>query len=358
MTSAGGLVPLDEAAARPVSPARLGPGRRCAGRPARRRWPPGIPDAVTFDMGGTSTDVCLIRGGRPEPAAQRTVAGSAGPAARPRCAHHRRGRRLDRRIDPGGALVVGPASAGADPGPACYGRGGLAATVTDADLVAGRIPAVGRPARPGPSRRGGRPRRALDRAGVDRPRGHRRGRRQHGAGRCDGSRSSAAWTRAGPGSGRLRRRRARCTPAPWPTPWAWPPWSFRPEPASCPPPGCWPRPARSTWSAAGPTRGPRRAPGGRRPSWVPDGPSGPWPAGTGPSSRRLRLPLRRPEPRADRRLDRRVRGRAPAPQRLRPAGDARRGGRPAGGGPAALARGPGRPRRTREPGSGSTRARP
>src|SRR5205823_6405854 len=45
------------------------------------------------------------------------------------------------RLDPGGALVVGPESAGADPGPACYGRGGTAPTVTDADLVLGRIPA-------------------------------------------------------------------------------------------------------------------------------------------------------------------------------------------------------------------------
>jgi N-methylhydantoinase A/oxoprolinase/acetone carboxylase beta subunit len=46
------------------------------------------------------------------------------------------------RIDPGGALVVGPASAGAVPGPACYGRGGAAPTVTDADLVLGRLPAA------------------------------------------------------------------------------------------------------------------------------------------------------------------------------------------------------------------------
>ena len=46
------------------------------------------------------------------------------------------------RLDPGGALVVGPESAGADPGPACYGRGGTAATVTDADVVLGRIPAT------------------------------------------------------------------------------------------------------------------------------------------------------------------------------------------------------------------------
>jgi N-methylhydantoinase A/oxoprolinase/acetone carboxylase beta subunit len=47
------------------------------------------------------------------------------------------------RVDPGGALVVGPQSAGAEPGPVCYGRGGSAPTVTDADLVAGRMPAEG-----------------------------------------------------------------------------------------------------------------------------------------------------------------------------------------------------------------------
>ncbi len=139
MTSAGGLVPIEEAAARPVSLLLSGPAggvlAACAATVAA-----GFDDAVTLDMGGTSTDVCLIRGGRPEPAAQRTVAGL--PVRMPSLDVHTigAGGGSIARIDPGGALVVGPVSAGADPGPACYGRGGTSPTVTDADLVAGRIP--------------------------------------------------------------------------------------------------------------------------------------------------------------------------------------------------------------------------
>ena len=101
----------------------------------------GYPDAVTFDMGGTSTDVCLVRGGVPEPAPGREVAGL--PVRLPSLDIHTigAGGGSIARLDPGGALVVGPESAGADPGPACYGQGGTAPTVTDADLVLGRIPA-------------------------------------------------------------------------------------------------------------------------------------------------------------------------------------------------------------------------
>src|SRR4029079_1337806 len=70
------------------------------------------------------------------------------------------------RLDPGGALVVGPESAGADPGPACYGRGGTAPTVTDADLVCGGIPAGA--TFPGLGQLdGAAAASALDRAGVD-----------------------------------------------------------------------------------------------------------------------------------------------------------------------------------------------
>src|SRR5204862_5989920 len=92
-------------------------------------------------MGGTSTDVCLVRNGAPEPAAQRTVAGFA--IRMPSLDVHTigAGGGSIASIDPGGALVVGPRSAGAVPGPACYGRGGTEPTVTDADLVLGRIPA-------------------------------------------------------------------------------------------------------------------------------------------------------------------------------------------------------------------------
>jgi N-methylhydantoinase A/oxoprolinase/acetone carboxylase beta subunit len=94
-------------------------------------------------MGGTSTDVCLIVGGAPAPAAERDVGGFT--VRFPSLDVHTigAGGGSIARIDPGGALVVGPQSAGADPGPACYRRGGEAATVTDADLVAGRIPREG-----------------------------------------------------------------------------------------------------------------------------------------------------------------------------------------------------------------------
>ncbi|HSS11845.1 MAG TPA: hydantoinase/oxoprolinase family protein [Acidimicrobiales bacterium] len=138
ITSAGGLVPLADAAERPVALLLSGPAGGVLAASAAA-VAAGYPDAVTFDMGGTSTDVCLLRGGRPEPASQRTVAGL--PIRMPSLDVHTigAGGGSIARIDPGGALVVGPASAGADPGPVCYGRGGTHPTVTDADLVAGRI---------------------------------------------------------------------------------------------------------------------------------------------------------------------------------------------------------------------------
>ena len=84
----------------------------------------GLPDAVAFDMGGTSTDVCLIRGGVPEPAASAPVAGL--PVRLPALAVHTigAGGGSIAGLDTGGALVVGPESAGAHPGPAAYGLGG------------------------------------------------------------------------------------------------------------------------------------------------------------------------------------------------------------------------------------------
>jgi N-methylhydantoinase A/oxoprolinase/acetone carboxylase beta subunit len=140
MTSAGGVVPLHEAVDRPAALLLSGPaGGVRAG--AAAAVAAGFPDAVTFDMGGTSTDVCLVLDGAPAPAAERTVAGF--PVRVPGLDIHTigAGGGSIARIDPGGALLVGPESAGAVPGPACYGRGGEKATVTDADLVAGRIDA-------------------------------------------------------------------------------------------------------------------------------------------------------------------------------------------------------------------------
>ena len=139
MTSSGGLVPALEAAERPVELLLSGPaGGVLAG--AAAAVANGWPDAITFDMGGTSTDVCLILGGRPEPAAERIVGGFAVRVPSLDVHTIGAGGGSIARLDAGGALVVGPRSAGAVPGPVCYGRGGTEPTVTDADLVAGRIP--------------------------------------------------------------------------------------------------------------------------------------------------------------------------------------------------------------------------
>jgi len=99
----------------------------------------GLSELITFDMGGTSTDVCLIRDGEPAKKSERQMGGF--PV---------RTRTLDIHtigagggsiawVDAGGLLKVGPQSAGAYPGPAAYGRGGTLATVTDANVVLGRL---------------------------------------------------------------------------------------------------------------------------------------------------------------------------------------------------------------------------
>jgi N-methylhydantoinase A/oxoprolinase/acetone carboxylase beta subunit len=139
LTSSAGLVAVADAADRPVSLLLSGPAGGVLAAAATATGA-GYPDAVTFDMGGTSTDVCLVLGGVPEPAAQRSVAGF--PIRMPSLDVHTigAGGGSIARIDAGGSLVVGPQSAGAVPGPACYGHGGQMPTVTDADLVLGRIP--------------------------------------------------------------------------------------------------------------------------------------------------------------------------------------------------------------------------
>ena len=93
---------------------------------------------LTFDMGGTSTDVALVDG-EPRLTTEGRIAGY--PVALPMVDMHTigAGGGSIARLDPGGALLVGPESAGADPGPAWYGRGGDFATVTDANLVLGRL---------------------------------------------------------------------------------------------------------------------------------------------------------------------------------------------------------------------------
>jgi N-methylhydantoinase A len=139
MRSSGGVSTPDEAAEHPATILVSGPAAGVVGA-ARLAALAGIDNAIAFDMGGTSTDVCLIAGGRAERASERTVAGR--PIRLPTVDLHTVGAGGGSLVwtDAGGALRVGPQSAGADPGPACYGRGGTQGTVTDANLLLGRLP--------------------------------------------------------------------------------------------------------------------------------------------------------------------------------------------------------------------------
>ena len=139
MLSSGGVATVDEAAAHPATILVSGPaaGVVGAGLVARRA---GFENAIAFDMGGTSTDVCLLPGGRAARVAERVVGGL--PIRLPTVDLHTVGAGGGSlvRLDAGGAIRVGPESAGAHPGPACYGAGG-GPTVTDANLLLGRLPA-------------------------------------------------------------------------------------------------------------------------------------------------------------------------------------------------------------------------
>jgi N-methylhydantoinase A len=99
----------------------------------------GASDIVTMDIGGTSTDVCLVRGGRPASANQRDIGGLPVRTASLDLHTIGAGGGSIAWVDAGGLPKVGPESAGAIPGPACYGRGGLRATLTDANMVLGRL---------------------------------------------------------------------------------------------------------------------------------------------------------------------------------------------------------------------------
>ncbi|ERH10260.1 MAG: N-methylhydantoinase A/acetone carboxylase, beta subunit [halophilic archaeon J07HX64] len=138
--SDGGLMSSSAAKSRPVELALSGPSGGVVGAAtiAERK---SVPDVLTLDMGGTSTDVSLVEDNKPETTRQtkvgyrefksravdvNTVGAGGGSVAR---------------VQLSGSLQVGPESAGADPGPACYGQGGEEPTVTDANVVLGRIPA-------------------------------------------------------------------------------------------------------------------------------------------------------------------------------------------------------------------------
>lgn len=135
--NAGGLMSPEAMKERPVYALLSGPAAGVAATSSLSKRLQ-EPNMISFDMGGTSTDVCLIRHGLPEMRRQiivrqpvqirsidiETIGAGGGSIAW---------------LDRGGALQVGPRSSGAEPGPACYARGGIDPTVTDANLVAGRL---------------------------------------------------------------------------------------------------------------------------------------------------------------------------------------------------------------------------
>ncbi len=142
MQSTGGVMPPDYVARRAVSVLASGPTGGVMGATLAARLA-GLHDFVAVDMGGTSYDLCLVRKGRPEIKTDwnwryryyigmpmvdvQSVGAGGGSIARVRQ----------------GALLVGPDSAGSTPGPACYARGGMLPTVTDADVVLGYLPTTG-----------------------------------------------------------------------------------------------------------------------------------------------------------------------------------------------------------------------
>ena len=149
MSSGGGLMTLETGTRFPIRLVESGPagGAVLAGRIAAEC---AHEQVVAFDMGGTTAKICLIDGFTPDTVrgfevdrAARFLRGSGLPLRVPviEMIEIGAGGGSVARVDELGQIAVGPRSAGADPGPACYGRGGEDATVTDADLVLGRIDA-------------------------------------------------------------------------------------------------------------------------------------------------------------------------------------------------------------------------
>jgi N-methylhydantoinase A len=142
MQSHGGVATIADSVRLAAGAVLSGPAGGIAGsRHAARLLGEG--NLITFDMGGTSTDIALLEGGDPHLTGDKAVGTSK--VALPSIDIHTLGAGGGSiaRVDAGGILHVGPESAGAVPGPACYGRGGTAATVTDANLVLGLLDPAG-----------------------------------------------------------------------------------------------------------------------------------------------------------------------------------------------------------------------
>ena len=138
MQSNGGLTPPEIASDRPVTLLESGPagGVTAAVRVCERM---GIANAITGDMGGTSFDVSLIRDGKPEVRNDTLLKSYTVRCPNIDIISVGAGGGSIAWIDEGGGVHVGPQSAGADPGPACYGRGGTRPTVTDCNVILGHV---------------------------------------------------------------------------------------------------------------------------------------------------------------------------------------------------------------------------
>ena len=138
LQSNGGVATVDQVRQRPVATMASGPSAGVTGA-AYLASRAGHPRIITFDMGGTSTDVDVVEPGVPLTASMKTYHGYPVKLAMLDVDSIGAGGGSLAWIDPGGFLRVGPESAGADPGPAAYGRAGESPTVTDANLILGRL---------------------------------------------------------------------------------------------------------------------------------------------------------------------------------------------------------------------------
>jgi len=138
MQSNGGLMSVEKAKEQPVRTVVSGPAAGVKGAQFLGSQS-GYENIITLDMGGTSTDICLVDEGKPASTTDREVAGK--PVRVPSIDIHTigAGGGSIAWVDDAGALRTGPESAGADPGPVCYDQGGTRPTVTDAQVVLGRI---------------------------------------------------------------------------------------------------------------------------------------------------------------------------------------------------------------------------
>jgi N-methylhydantoinase A len=138
MQSNGGRLPAEAMRQSAITALYSGPAAGVVGA-TRQAARSGFDNLITFDMGGTSTDVCLVQEGRPSLASESEIDGLPIRTPVLDIVSVGAGGGSIAWVDDGGMLRVGPQSAGADPGPACYGKGGTEPTTTDAHIVIGTI---------------------------------------------------------------------------------------------------------------------------------------------------------------------------------------------------------------------------